>query len=214
MLTGILGGSFNPVHNGHLSLARQMATAVGLDEVWLLVTPQNPLKPPGSLLADEVRLALVRQALDGDPLLIASDYEFHLPRPSYTWNTLQSLSADYPDRRFVLLIGGDNWELFPHWYHSDDILANYPVVVYPRENVSARLHHPTTLPGGEDIVPIRGEGNLGRDMLTPGAHFVNATLLDISSTMIRQRVSRRQSVSGLVPPQIEDLVIRLYSPKP
>ncbi|MBQ9215217.1 MAG: nicotinate-nucleotide adenylyltransferase [Prevotella sp.] len=131
--TGIFGGSFNPIHNGHISLARQLKEKAGLDEVWLMVSPQNPLKQNEDLLDDEKRLEMVRLALEGEEGLIASDYEMHLPKPSYTWNTLQALSKDYPEREFVLLIGGDNWALFDKWYHAEDIKQNYRIVVYPRK---------------------------------------------------------------------------------
>ena len=130
--TGIFGGSFNPIHNGHISLARQLKEREGLDEVWLMVSPQNPLKQSSDLLDDEARLEMARKALEGVEGIIASDYEMHLPRPSYTWNTLQALSRDYPEREFVLMIGGDNWQLFDKWYHADDIKKNYQIVVYTR----------------------------------------------------------------------------------
>ena len=130
--TGIFGGSFNPIHNGHISLARQLKEREGLDEVWLMVSPQNPLKQSSDLLDDEARLEMARKALEGVEGIIASDYEMHLPRPSYTWNTLQALSRDYPEREFVLMIGGDNWDHFDRWYRSEDIKANYEIVVYTR----------------------------------------------------------------------------------
>ena len=107
--TGIFGGSFNPIHNGHISLAKQLKEKAGLDEVWLMVSPQNPMKQQADLLSDEVRLQMVRLALEHETGIVASDYEMHLPKPSYTWNTLQALSRDYPDRQFMLMIGGDNW---------------------------------------------------------------------------------------------------------
>ena len=97
-----------------------------------MVSPQNPLKQSSDLLDDEARLEMARKALEGVEGIIASDYEMHLPRPSYTWNTLQALSRDYPEREFVLMIGGDNWDHFDRWYRSDDIKANYEIVVYTR----------------------------------------------------------------------------------
>lgn len=130
--TGIFGGSFNPIHNGHISLAQQLKEKAGLDEVWLMVSPQNPLKQNEDLLDDEKRLEMVRLALEGKKGLIASDYEMHLPKPSYTWNTLQALSKDYPEREFVLMIGGDNWDLFDKWYRAEDIKQNYEIIVYTR----------------------------------------------------------------------------------
>ena len=97
-----------------------------------MVSPQNPLKQSSDLLDDEARLEMARKALEGVEGIIASDFEMHLPRPSYTWNTLQALSRDYPEREFVLMIGGDNWDHFDRWYRSDDIKANYEIVVYTR----------------------------------------------------------------------------------
>ena len=130
--TGIFGGSFNPIHKGHISLAQQLRKRAGLDEVWLMVSPQNPLKQSADLLDDNLRMEMARMALEGVEDIVASDYEMHLPKPSYTWNTLQKLSKDYPDREFVLLMGGDNWALFNRWYHAEDIAANYQIFVYDR----------------------------------------------------------------------------------
>ena len=130
--TGIFGGSFNPIHKGHISLARQLRQKAGLDEVWLMVSPQNPLKASADLLDDKIRMQMARLAVEGEEGIIASDYEMHLPKPSYTWNTLQALNKDYPDKEFVLMIGGDNWQLFNKWYHADDIRKNYQIIVYPR----------------------------------------------------------------------------------
>ena len=107
--TGLFGGSFNPIHNGHISLALQLKEQAGLDEVWLMVSPQNPLKLASDLLDDEQRLQMARLAVEHVEGIVVSDYEMHLPRPSYTWNTLEALKQDFPDCEFVLMIGGDNW---------------------------------------------------------------------------------------------------------
>lgn len=145
--TGIFGGSFNPIHQGHISLARQLREKAGLDEVWLMVSPQNPLKASADLLDDEMRMQMVRLAVEGEEGIIACDYEMHLPKPSYTWNTLQALSQDYPDREFVLMIGGDNWNLFDKWYHADDISENYQIIVYPRRGFKGGIE-------GLDLIDI------------------------------------------------------------
>jgi len=167
--TGIFGGSFNPIHCGHVMLARQLRKRAGLDEVWLMVSPQNPLKESSGLLDDKARMEMARQAVKDEPGIVASDYEMHLPRPSYTWNTLEALRQDYPGREFTLLIGGDNWQLFDKWYRADDIRRNYRIEVYTR---------------------------------TPG----DAGFIDISSTDIRRRIRQGESISGLVPERVEQLI--------
>ena len=181
--TGIFGGSFNPIHNGHISLARQLKEKAGLDEVWLMVSPQNPMKQQTDLLNDEARLKMARIALENEQGIIASDYEMHLPKPSYTWLTLQALSRDYPDRQFVLMMGGDNWAIFDKWYHAADILRNYQIVVYPRR----------------DEQPVRKEQPASVTIL-------EAELLDISSTEIRQRIREGRSIQKMVPPSVEAFI--------
>ena len=110
--TGIFGGSFNPVHIGHLALANYLCEYGEVDEVWFLVSPQNPFKQQSELLDDHTRLELVQRAVAGYSRFRASDFEFSLPRPSYTIHTLQALSAAYPEREFYLIIGADNWQAF------------------------------------------------------------------------------------------------------
>lgn len=144
---GIFGGSFNPIHVGHIALARQLRQAAELDEVWLMVSPQNPLKQGNTdLLDDHLRFKMACLAVENEEGIVASDYELRLPKPSYTWNTLQHLSADYPQHTFLLLMGGDNWAHFERWYHWKDILRHYDVVVYPRNQ------HPGTV--NVPLVPV------------------------------------------------------------
>ncbi|MBR2151169.1 MAG: nicotinate (nicotinamide) nucleotide adenylyltransferase [Prevotella sp.] len=140
---GIFGGSFNPIHCGHIALAKAALEQCGFDEVWLMVSPQNPLKQGSSeLLDDRLRYEMAKKALEGVEGVVACDYEFHLSRPSYTWNTLQHLSNDYPDCEFRLLIGGDNWAHFQRWRHWKDILRQHGVVVYPRGNYPGTIQMP------------------------------------------------------------------------
>ena len=186
--TGIFGGSFNPIHNGHIILARQLKKQAALDEVWLMVSPQNPLKQHADLLADEARMEMARKAVEGEEGIMACDYEMHLPRPSYTWNTLQALRHDFSDREFVLMIGGDNWERFPRWYRADDIVSHYRLVVYPRR--------------GSDIDTAT---------LPPTVQVVEAELLDISSTDVRRRVRQGKTIAGMVPDSIIPAVTAYYA---
>lgn len=147
---GIFGGSFNPVHTGHIALAKSLGEKAGLDEVWLMVSPQNPFKKEATDLLDDLsRLEMVREAVRDEERLKASDYEFRLPKPSYTWHTLQALIHDYPGTEFTLLIGGDNWAAFDKWYCHEQILSTCPIVVYPRQGSPVDTTH---LPPGVTVV--------------------------------------------------------------
>ena len=169
--TGIYGGSFNPIHLGHVSLAKALAESSLVDEMWLLVSPQNPFKANANLLDDETRLRLTRLAVSDVPGVEVCDREFFLPRPSYMFNTLTALSREHPDREFVLVIGADNWERFPDWYRSSDILAAYRVIIYPR-------------PGF--VLPD----------VPKGVTIADTPLLDISSTAIRCRIANDPDYDG------------------
>lgn len=184
---GIFGGSFNPIHTGHIALAKSLCQQAGLDEVWLMVSPMNPFKKEATdLLTDKLRLEMAEQAIADEPKLKACDYEFHMPKPSYTWHTLQALSQDFPHVSFTLLIGGDNWASFAKWFHHEDILSHYPIVVYPRK--------------GCDIGKVPS-----------GVTIVETPLLNISSTEIRQRIKEGKSIHGMVPDSIEPLAMQYYS---
>ncbi len=185
--TGIYGGSFNPIHNGHIALARHLLQEAELDEIWFVVSPQNPFKVQQQLLADDKRLLLVRKALAPYPQLVASDFEFSLPRPSYMWHTLQGMSAQWPDRELHLIIGADNWLCFDRWYHADDIRSTYPIIIYPRQ--------------GYDIVP---------SALPQGVRLVNTPLYNVSSTEIRADVAAGRDISNKVPNTILSEVEKEY----
>lgn len=179
MKIGLFGGSFNPIHNAHVKLASTICKEAGLDEVWFLVTPHNPLKQQKGLMDEKDRLAMVRLALEKEPNLKASDYEFHLERPSYTWNTIQHLSKDYPENEFYIIIGGDNWEIFNHWAHHEEILRDYHIIVYPRKDSTIDT---TSLPHSVSIVRMPE--------------------MDISSTMIRQLLRNGKDISPYVCPKV------------
>ena len=176
--TVIFGGSFDPIHVGHLSLASEVVASGLAGEVWFLVSPQNPHKEACRLSDENVRMQMVQLAIEGDEKFKASDFEFTLPRPSYTINTLSALEKAFPDREFVLLIGADNWEKFDRWYRHEEILARYEIIVYPREN------------------SLKPE-------LPAGVTWLSAKLHDVSSTQIRELVAKGCSISGLVVPAVQ-----------
>ena len=189
--TGIYGGSFNPIHNGHIALARQMLNSGFLDEVWFVVSPLNPFKKEQSdLLSDDLRLEMTKLALEGEPNMYAQDFEFHLPKPSFTWQTLQAMSEQYPDRQFVLIIGADNWEVFHLWYNYEEILKKYSLLIYPRE--------------GTDI---------NEESLPKNAKLVKAQLYPISSTQVRKYIKEGKSVDDLIPKNIIPKAVQYYKGK-
>lgn len=189
--TTVFGGSFNPIHNGHIRLSRHILQEGLADEVWLLISPQNPLKQRDDLLDEDLRLHLAETALRNEPHIRASDFEFGLPRPSYTWNTLRALSQTYAERDFSLLIGADNWHIFDRWAHAADILAHYPLLIYPREGYAI---DPKALP--------------------QTVRMVDAPLFPYSSTEVRQALAAGQDCSEMLPEAVRQEIEaqRLYLP--
>ena len=175
--TALFGGTFNPLHNGHLAIAQSVLEQGLADEVWILITPCNPWKKDQALLDDRLRYDMVAQAVKEMDGVRASDYEFKLDKPSYTANTLRRISADYPDREFILTIGADNWVKFHNWKEADFILKNYPIIVYPRQ--------------GYPIENVSGNVTL-----------LDCPLMDISSTQIRQMVHNGTPINELVPASV------------
>lgn len=173
MTTAIYGGSFNPIHTGHIALGQWLVQHHLVDELWFLVSPQNPLKPAEGLLDDAARLKLTQIAIGRKRHLKASDFEFHLPRPSYMVHTLEALREAYPDREFILVIGADNWHKFSRWYHAEEILRHHRLLVYPRPGYPI---DEATLPDGVSLIP------------TP--------LHDISSTQIREAIAHDPAYNG------------------
>lgn len=183
MNIGILGGSFNPVHVGHMMLASYMCQFGGFDEVWLMLSPLNPLKVNSSeLIPDVTRLKMLEIAIGNTPGIQVCDIELSMPRPSYTVNTLRYLAKRYPRHTFRLIIGSDNWKIFSQWKDSEMILSEFGVVIYPR-------------PG----YPI---GTVYDD----SADVVNAPTADISSTFIRNAVARGKNMEFFLPRGVYDYI--------
>ena len=136
MKIGIYGGSFNPIHFGHTGLAQWVVSNTDLDEVWLMISPNNPLKDASILADEQVRLREAKEAikrLASGKRIIVSDFEFTLPRPNYTANTLRELQKQYPQHEFTVIIGEDNLAIFPKWREYTYLLENFRILVYPRK---------------------------------------------------------------------------------
>lgn len=180
---GLLFGSFNPIHIGHLIVAQHMATHTDLTAVWFVVSPQSPYKVGQELLPEQDRLALVQAAIAGNPQLGTSNVEFGLPKPSYTITALDELRHQHPGQQFALLMGSDNLAGFPGWHAADRIRQEFDLYVYPR-------------PG----YPVPADATNSR------LHVAAAPLLDISATFIRQSVRAGRSIRYLVPESVEHLI--------
>ncbi len=184
MNIGIYSGSFNPVHFGHTGLVRWVVAHTDLDEVWMLVSPNNPLKDSRTLADEQVRLEQVRAAVRDIPRVRVSDFEFSLPRPTYTANTLRALSAAYPEHRFTLIIGEDNLAIFPRWREWQYILSHYRLFVYPRHAAGAQ--HPVETQQTAVAQPITEAIEPIPDNLRSNIVFLkDAPYFDISGTAIR-----------------------------
>lgn len=173
---GVFGGSFNPVHWGHVRLAEWIVRHGWADEVWLMVSPRNPLKEQSGLLPEAERLDMARLAAGEVTGVRASDFEFSLPRPSYTWRTLEALRAAFPATAFSLIIGADNWQHFDRWARPDYIRAHHKLLVYPRPGYPLDA---SALPDGVDLL--------------------GAPVFDVSSTRVRKLLRENGDASRLVP---------------
>lgn len=181
MKIGLYFGSFNPIHVGHLIIANHMAEHSDLDQIWMMVTPHNPLKDKKSLLDDYQRLHMANLALENYPKIKASDFEFKLPQPNYTVNTLAHLQDKYPQHEFALIMGEDNLKSFHKWKNYEAILENHSVFVYPRmspeiDNSQFKNHPKITL--------------------------INAPIVEISSTFIRENIKINKNIRPLLPEKV------------
>jgi len=176
---GIYGGSFNPVHFGHVGLSQWVISHTDLDELWLMVSPNNPMKPSHLLAPEDERLKAVKEAIRDIEGLVASDFEFHLPRPSYTAHTLRELQKAYPQDEFTLVIGEDNLAIFDQWKEYEYILTHFRILVYPRhEQQTAAVQNAESL-----IARLRAKGCIIKEII----YLSDAPYFDISSTQIRNK---------------------------
>ncbi len=176
MKIGIFSGSFNPIHMGHVMLASYFVEYTAFDEVWILVSPHNPLRKRTSECNDSHRCIMVQTAIKEMPRIQFSDIEFTLPQPSYTINTLDALQAAYPQHDFSLIIGADNWLIFDRWYQSQRIINDYHVSIYPRRGYE-----------------------VDRNTLPPRVSYIEAPVVEISSTWIREGVAEGRNMSAFLP---------------
>ena len=179
MRIGLFFGSFNPIHIGHLALANYMVNYTEMQEVWLVVSPHNPLKKKSQLLNQNDRLHLVNLALDFHPSIKASNFEFDLPQPSYTINTLVRLKEKYPQHEFSLIMGQDNLTSFNKWKNYEEILKRNHIYVYPRPN--------------------SGPSEFDEH---PNIHFTEAPVMEISSTFIRNAIKEKKDVRFFTHPKV------------
>jgi nicotinate-nucleotide adenylyltransferase len=182
---GLYFGSFNPVHIGHLAIAGYMTEYAGIDQIWLVVSPQNPLKKKETLLADRHRYYMVQLAIGDNDHIKASDIEFKLPQPSYTIDTLAYLREVYPGNQFALVMGEDNLYTLHKWKNAREIVKNHSIYVYPRPS---SLKPPHIL-----LDELLGKADV---------HLVNAPMMEISGTFIRNGIKARKDMSYFLPPAV------------
>ncbi len=184
MKIGLYFGSFNPIHIGHLIIANHIVNYTNLEQVWLVVTPQNPLKPSSGLLNEYNRLHLVQLAVEENPKLRASDAEFKLPKPSYTIDTLTYLQEKYPKNEFSVIMGSDSFSNIGKWKNAEVLVKNHKIIIYLRPNF-----------------PVKGD-------LRHNIELLNAPLLNISATAIRETIKQNKSIRYLVHDKVCDEIER------
>jgi nicotinate-nucleotide adenylyltransferase len=184
---GLFFGSFNPIHVGHLIIANHIRNFSFLDQIWLVVSPQNPLKDKSSLARDYDRLRMVELAIGDSNFIKSSNIEFFLPKPSYTIDTLVYLKEKHPDKNFTLIMGADNISTIDKWKNYQELITNYKILVYKRPGSIPKL--PDSLSDVNKNVEV-----------------IDAPLLDISSTFIRSLVSSNKSYQYFVPEPVRQYI--------
>lgn len=185
MKIGLYFGTFNPIHVGHLIIANHMAEHADLDQVWMVVTPHNPLKKKSTLLDDYHRLQMVHLATEDFPKIKPSDIEFKLSQPNYTVNTLVHLQEKYPDYEFSLIMGEDNLKSLHKWKNYEVILAHHDIYVYPRISSEA------------DNLELKSHSKI---------HMIDAPVVEISSTFIRDNIKNGKNIQPLLPNKVWEYI--------
>jgi nicotinate-nucleotide adenylyltransferase len=190
MKIGLYFGTFNPIHIGHLIIANHMAEHADLDQIWMVVTPHNPLKKKDTLLKDAIRLELVHVATENYPKIKPSDIEFKLPQPSYTVNTLAYIQEKFPKNEFSLIMGEDNLKSFHKWKNYEVILQNHDIYVYPRLDAKS------------------SSAEVKKDTLEnhPKIHFIDAPIVEISATFIREAIKKNINIQPLLPNKVWEYI--------
>jgi len=206
---GLFFGSFNPIHNGHLMIANYLAEFGELDQVWFVISPLNPFKADQDLLPDYHRREMLTRAIGDYPRFRVSSVEFRLPKPSYTIDTLTFLEKEYPENQFILIMGSDQLPDFHKWKNSEQILANYKILVYPRpdsapNHLTSNLLTPNLLTPNLLTPNLLTPNPLTSDPLTslighPSITLVNAPMMEISSSFIRQAIKDGKDVRFFMP---------------
>lgn len=191
MKVGLYFGTFNPIHIGHLIIANHMAEHTDLDQIWMVVTPHNPLKKKNTLLEDYHRLQMVHLATEDFPKIKPSDIEFKLAQPNYTVHTLVHLQEKHPTYNFSLIMGEDNLKSLHKWKNYQTIIENHDIYVYPRLEAKAQM--------GE-IVSVEAENEFLKNH--PKIHFIDAPIVELSSTFIRDNIKKGKNVQPLLPAKV------------
>lgn len=202
----IFGGSYNPVHNAHLQVGKYVAEKKGVDEVWIMLSPQNPLKAGKFMLDDQVRLRLLKQSFNNIPNLKVSDFELQLPRPSYTYKTLEHLKHQHPQTEFSLIFGIDILEHFLEWRNAIKIIEQHKLMAYLRPGYEDNLDK--TLSKLEEAYEAKKMA--GAPDFFSQLEIIKGPLIDISSTQIWEKVKKREEIEDLVPPSVERFLKTTY----
>ncbi|MGF1585477.1 MAG: nicotinate (nicotinamide) nucleotide adenylyltransferase [Bacteroidales bacterium] len=229
--TGLLFGSFNPIHIGHVAIAGYMKEFAGMEEIWFIVSPQNPHKSKEQLATPAARLNMVRLALENYPSFKVSDIEFGMPVPSYTLDTMMKLNTLYADRDFHLIIGTDNIDSISHWKGSEILLKEYKFLIYPRlisglekrvsgnkkscqdklskfnESENSRSDSAISPPNSKNYLQVLDDSGIFEN-----AKFVDAPVIEISSSFIRNAIKESKDMQAFMPARAYDYLVknRLY----